>query len=161
LRLPFLSDFVMTTLSIVLILVAVLLGSFPTLQAGINANAGAYLGHALWGAVTNTTIATLTLLTTIVLVGAPMPTFRAALAAPPWIWTGGILGAAMVFGGLSLAPRLGAASFVSATIVGTVLASMLIDHFGLVGYRTLAITPWRLFGAGLVIAGMLVLQFQR
>ena len=38
---------------------------------------------------------------------------------------------------------------------------MVVDHFGLVGYRVGEITAWRLFGAGLVIAGMMVLQFHR
>ena len=151
----------MTVMTVIFVVVAVCLGGLVPFQAGINANAGAHLGHALWGAVTNTTVATLALLTAVLLSGAPAPIWRAALAAPPWIWAGGLIGASLVFSALTLAPRLGAASYVSASIVGTVLASMVVDHFGLVGYRVSEITAWRLFGAGLVIAGMLVLQFHR
>jgi len=57
----------------------------------------------------------------------------------------------------ALAPRLGAAGYVMATILGTVTASLLLDHFGLVGYAERAVSLPRLAGAGLVFAGMLLI----
>ena len=55
----------MTVMTVIFVVVAVCLGGLVPFQAGINANAGAHLGHALWGAVTNTTVATLALLTAV------------------------------------------------------------------------------------------------
>ena len=59
---------------------------------------------------------------------------------------------------LIIAPRLGAASYVSAIIVGIMIASLLLDHFGLVGYREQPINAIRLGGAALVVIGMAMIQ---
>ena len=57
-----------------------------------------------------------------------------------------------------IAPRLGAATYVSAMVVGTVTASMLIDHFGLVGFKPHPLGIQRLLGGVLVVLGMLLVQ---
>ena len=57
----------MTVMTVMFVVVAVCLGGLVPFQAGINSNAGAHLGQALWGAVTNTTVATLALLTAVLL----------------------------------------------------------------------------------------------
>ena len=57
-----------------------------------------------------------------------------------WLAAGGILGAFFVLSSLVLAPRLGATAFVSATVVGTVAASLIIDHYGFLAYRVQPIT---------------------
>ena len=75
--------------------------------------------------------------------------------------SGGVIGAISVFGALSIAPRLGAASYISSIVAGTVAASLVLDHFGLVGFREFPISMARLSGAALVIAGMLIINYAR
>jgi transporter family-2 protein len=77
---------------------------------------------------------------------------------PLWSWLGGVRGAMMVLSAIIPAPRLGAAAFVSAMVVGTVVASVAIDHFGLVGFREHPVTTLRLLGGVLVIVGMVLVQ---
>ena len=60
-----------------------------------------------------------------------------------------------------IAPKLGAAAFISTTIVGTMTASLIIDHFGLLAYKVQPVTTQRLLGAALVIAGMMLIQWRR
>ena len=72
-----------------------------------------------------------------------------------------LFGAAFVLSALILAPKLGAATFVSTTIVGTMAASLVIDHFGVMAYRVQPVTVLRLLGAGLVVSGMLIIQWKR
>ena len=43
-------------------------------------------------------------------------------------------------------------------VVGTVTASMLIDHFGLVGFKPHPLGIQRLLGGVLVVLGMLLVQ---
>jgi transporter family-2 protein len=143
------------------LLVALLVGAGTPLQAGINATIARHHGHPLLGAATNTLVASLVLLVAILVLRVPAPRLSGMLSAPWWAWTGGCLGAFFVLSSLVLAPKLGAAVFVSTTIVGTMTASLLIDHFGLLAYRVQPVTLLRLLGAVLVVTGMLMIQWKR
>ena len=39
--------------------------------------------------------------------------------------------------------------------------SLLLDHFGAIGFQKHPITFGKLFGAGMVVFGMAIIQFQR
>ena len=56
---------------------------------------------------------------------------------------------------------MGAAAYVSVTIMGIMAASLLVDHFGVAGFRQHALTWPKLAGAGFVVVGMAIIQFQR
>ena len=151
----------MTLETLVAIIIALLVGAGFPMQAGINATMAAYNGHPLLAAFTNTTVASLVLLVVILLTRTPLPPLSGLAAAPWWAWTGGALGAFFVLSSLVLAPKLGAAAFVATTIVGTMAASLVIDHFGLLAYRPQHVTLPRLGGAALVVTGMLIIQWKR
>ncbi len=142
-----------------LIAVALCVGAAVPLQSAVNAQMGQHLGHPLYGALANTAVASLTLALLLPLFRVNAPQLGRALAGPWWLWTGGFVGAAFVFGALFVAPRIGAAPFAVATIFGTLVASLLIDHFGWLGFPLHAISPTRLLAAALVLAGLLLLQF--
>ena len=144
-----------------LLLVAVIVGAAVPLQSAVNASMAASQGHPLYGALTNTAVATLTFALLIAVLRLPAPNLRVAAAGPWWLWSGGFVGAAFVFGGLFVAPRVGAAAFAAATILGTVAASLVIDHVGLLGFPVKPVSPLRLAGVGLVLLGMLLLQAGR
>ena len=57
-----------------------------------------------------------------------------------------------------LAPRLGAATLVAAVVAGQMLASVLLDQYGLVGFPVHPLSALRLLGAGLVIGGVMLIQ---
>ena len=141
--------------------VALLVGAGYPVQAGINATIAQFHGHPLYAALTNTVVASLVLLVVILVMRLPLPKAASLAAAPPWAWAGGFLGAFFVLSSLVLAPKLGAAVFVSTTIVGTMAASLLIDHAGVLVYKAQPITPLRLVWAVLVVAGMFMIQWKR
>ncbi len=143
------------------ILVALLVGAGYPIQAGINATIATYHGHPLLAALTNTVVASVVLLVAIVILRVPLPVIATLGTAPWWAWTGGCLGAFFVLSSLVLAPKLGAAAFVSTTIVGTMAASLAIDHFGLLAYRPQPVTVLRVVGAVLVVTGMIMIQWRR
>lgn len=144
-----------------LLLSAVAVGAAVPVQSAINAQMGGMQGHPLYGALTNTAVATLIFMLLILGLRIPAPDLHAAASGPAWLWLGGCVGAAFVFGGLFVAPRVGAAAFAAATIFGTVAASLLIDHFGLFGFVTRPMTWLRLAGVGGVLGGMLLIQAGR
>lgn len=141
--------------------IALLIGCGGPIQAGINSTLAKTLGHPLLGAVTNTMVATLAILIVMILFKVPLPTFKSIASAPWWAWCGGIIGAFAVFGALNYAPKMGAAAYVSVTVLGIVSASLILDHFGAIGFQKHPITFGKLFGAGMVVCGMTIIQFQR
>ena len=141
--------------------IALLIGCGGPVQAGINSTLAKTLGHPLLGAVTNTMVATLVILIVMITFRVPLPTLKAISSAPWYAWFGGFIGAFAVFGALNYAPKMGAAAYVSVTILGIVSASLVLDHFGAIGFQKNPITASKLFGAGLVICGMTIIQFQR
>ena len=57
-----------------------------------------------------------------------------------------------------LAPRLGAATLIAAVVAGQMFTSLVLDQDGLVGFPVHLMTPVRLLGAALVIAGVILIQ---
>ncbi|MCP5082895.1 MAG: hypothetical protein GY948_14505 [Alphaproteobacteria bacterium] len=72
-----------------------------------------------------------------------------------------INGPIFVLSSLVLAPKLGAAVFLSTAIVGTMAAALIIDHFGFLAYKPQPITVLRVVGALMVIGGMMLIQWKR
>ncbi len=147
--------------TLLLFIIALIVGAGYPIQAGVNATIAQFQGHPLLAAFTNTMVASLVLLVVILIFRVPLPPVGGLAAAPWWAWTGGCLGGIFVLSALVIAPKLGAAAFISTTIVGTMTASLLIDHYGLLAYRVQPVTTQRLIGAALVIAGMMLIQWRR
>ncbi|MGE5115610.1 MAG: DMT family transporter [Betaproteobacteria bacterium] len=151
----------MTTTALVLLLIAVGVGAAVPMQSAINAQMASAQGHPLYGALTNTAVASLCLGALVLAFRLPPPDLRAAGAGPWWLWLGGLIGAAFVFGALFVAPRTGAASFAAATIFGSAVASLAIDHFAWFGFEHRPMTALRLTGAGCLLLGIALLQAGR
>ncbi|MFT8245616.1 DMT family transporter [Roseomonas sp. BN140053] len=80
-----------------------------------------------------------------------------AAQAPWWAWTGGVIGAVYVLATLTLAGRMGAGPFTAVTLTAAVLASLAMDHFGLVGFEVHPANLWRVAGAVLMIGGVVLI----
>ncbi len=143
-----------------LALFVIFLSMLLPVRAGVNASVAQHLGHPLLAALANMTIGAIAVATLCLVLRVPLPITGAAALAPWWAWLGGIIGATFVFTSLFVAPKLGAAAYVSISVAGTMLASLVIDHYGLIGFKSAAITPARALGAVLVIGGMLMLQWK-
>ena len=88
----------------------------------------------------------------------PVPIGAAWERGEWWHWVGGLLGAVYILVTIVVAPRLGAATLVAALVAGQMVASMLLDHFGWVGFAVHPITPWRLAGAVLIVSGVVLVR---
>ena len=144
-----------------LVIAAVAVGAAVPVQSAINAQMASVQGHPLYGAIANTGVATLCLLVLILALRVPPPRLQAAAAGPVYLWAGGFIGAAFVFGALFVAPRIGASLFAAATIFGTAVASLAIDHYGLFGFHERPLSAVRLAGVGCLLLGVALLQSGR
>jgi transporter family-2 protein len=73
---------------------------------------------------------------------------------PWWAWLGGVLGAFNVAMSIFLAPRLGALLLAGSVITGQIVASLLLDKFGWLGYPKIDLDSKRLLGALLMLLGL-------
>jgi bacterial/archaeal transporter family-2 protein len=146
---------------VALLLVAVAVGAAVPMQSAINAQMAQAQGHPLYGALANTLTASAVLASLVLALRVPLPNLRGAVAGPWWLWTGGVIGAAFVFGALFVAPRIGAAAFAAATIFGSAVAALAIDHWGWFGFAARPLDAMRLAGAACLLVGVALLQTGR
>jgi transporter family-2 protein len=142
-----------------LLLLAVIAGAVVPFQSAINANLGRGLGHPLWATLASLLVSIAVLLPVIVAMRLPLPTLAFITKAPLWMWAGGAFGVCFISLALMLLPKLGASGFIALALAGQVIASLVLDHFGLFGLVERQMTLPRVLGAVLLIAGVALIQF--
>ena len=121
-------------------------------QFGINAVLARYVDGAARASLVSFVVGALALLVAVAVFCRGLPSADRVAEAPWWVWVGGLLGAFYVLGSVVTAPKLGAATFVVLILAGQAVASLTVDHFGLVGFEENPVTPGRLVGIGLACA---------
>jgi bacterial/archaeal transporter family-2 protein len=127
-------------------------------QFGVNSQLADWLGSPLRAALVSFAVGTLALLAVMLAASRDWPSADRAAAAPWWVWVGGLLGAFYVLGSVVSAPRLGAATLVAVILAGQTVASLLVDHYGWVGFDEDPVTPGRLAGMALVAVGVVLVR---
>ena len=133
-------------------------GAMLPFQFGINAQLAHWVGSPLRATLVSFAVGTLALLAVMVVGYRDWPAADRISAAPWWVWVGGLLGAFYVLGSVVSAPKLGAATLVAVILAGQAVASLLVDHFGWVGFEENPVTPGRLAGMALVAAGVALVR---
>ncbi|MFJ5254712.1 DMT family transporter [Pseudomonas sp. HOU2] len=142
-----------------LLLLAAFAGAVVPFQSAINSNLARGLGHPLWATLASLLVSVLVLVPVILALRLPLPSLGFISKAPLWMWAGGAFGVCFVALAVMLLPRLGASGFVALALAGQVIASMLLDHFGLFGLVEKQLTLSRALGALLLIGGVMLIQF--
>ncbi|WP_207848300.1 MULTISPECIES: DMT family transporter [unclassified Pseudomonas] len=140
-------------------LLAAFAGAVVPFQSAINSNLARGLGHPLWATLASLVVSVLVLLPVILALRLPLPSLGFISKAPLWMWAGGAFGVCFVALAVMLLPKLGASGFVALALAGQVIASMLLDHFGLFGLVEKQLTVSRVLGALLLIGGVVLIQF--
>ena len=128
-------------------------GTANPFQSGLNAELNKRLASPLW----TTIFVYLSGLAGILLVQLffrhPLPSGKTA-QVPWWAWLGGFVSIVSTIIGLSVAQRLGSGVFTGASLTAALVTSVLLDHFGLVGFKEHPASLARIAGCGLMIAGL-------
>lgn len=142
------------------VLLAFAAGIGVAVQFGVNGQLRRFSDQPIWASMISFAVGTLALLLCFVTTRRAWPPGGQFAHAPWWVWAGGLLGAFYVVVSVVSGPRLGSAALVACVIAGQLAASVAIDHFGLLGFTTHAISPGRIVGAVLLLGGVaLVLRF--
>lgn len=138
--------------AVVGIVIAIVVGSLLPLQALINARLGALTQGAVYASFVSFLVGTCLLGLVLLVNRTPLLPAQPLASLPGWIWLGGAIGASLVLVATVLVPKLGAGALICLIVLGQVLGSLLLDHFGVLG-ATRPVDTMRLCGALLVIAG--------
>ena len=118
-----------------ILILAMLSGAVAPVQVGINSQLAKVMLHPLQAAVVSFIIGTIGVILLSFTCRISLPSFSQSIQTPPLLLTGGLLGVFMVMRAITTAPRLGASLFIAASIAGQMIASLLLDHYGLLGMR--------------------------
>ena len=135
-------------------LLVFLIGASTAVEAGASAQLTRSFKEFWWPAAIFATTSGVLLLVCALLSGTPLPDRATLLATPWWAWTAGVLGAVYALSMVVFPDRLGSAVFTGMTVSAAILASVLLDHMGWVGFKEHPAGIGRLVGAGLMILGL-------
>ncbi len=138
---------------------AVVAGVAVSVQLGVNAQLRQVVGQPILAALISFLVGMLALLGYFLIVAkGTVPPIEMFRNIRWWKWTGGLLGAFFITSSIVAAPRIGAANWVCLVIAGQLLAALLLDHYGYIGFPLKPLTLYRLAGATLIILGVYLIQ---
>ncbi|MCK9241263.1 DMT family transporter [Desulfocurvus sp.] len=139
------------------VVLALLAGATAPVQAGINSHLRqSWAGDAVTASLVSFVVGTLALTAYLVAVRAPWPGLP--VRVPWWQWTGGLFGAFFVTMTVLLSWRLGATAMFALVVAGQLVASLALDHWGLLGYPVRPLSWERLLGTALLVAGVVLIR---
>ncbi|MBM4217176.1 MAG: DMT family transporter [Gammaproteobacteria bacterium] len=135
-------------------LLAFLVGAGLVIQVGLNMAVSRALGGAVYGTLTNFLVGTAAIAVFMLLTRHAWPAREAFAGVPAWAWLGGLFGALYVAVATLAGPRLGALLLLALTVAGQMLASVIVDHFGLLGFPQHPVSLGRVVGIVFLITGI-------
>ena len=135
---------------------AVLVGTLGAVQTAINGRLGQVMGSGLAAALVSFLVGTAGLALVIVITRQRI---RRDGELRPWMFSGGLLGAAFVLVNALNAPVLGTSLAVSVVLLGQVAVGLGMDHGGWLGVPRRRVTLARVVAAAIVLLGVGLVRF--
>lgn len=134
---------------------AFLVGLAITVQAGVNANLRQAMASPFLAAAISFGSGFIALVLMFLASGGSIPATETIRQVSWWKWTGGIMGAIYMITVIVSVSKIGTANMVSLSVAGQLVAAVVLDHYGLMGFSVHPANSWRLLGILLIVAGVL------
>lgn len=135
---------------------AFLIGMAITVQAGVNANLRQAMASPILAAAVSFGSGFVVLVLLFMGSGASVPPLEAIKQVSWWKWMGGVMGAVYMITVIVSVQKIGTANLVSLSVAGQLVAAIVLDHYGLLGFTLHPANGWRLLGVLLIVAGVLL-----
>ncbi|WP_462325546.1 DMT family transporter [Desulfoplanes sp.] len=145
-------------MDLVYILITLIAGCLMPIQPGINSLLSGVTSGPYIASFISFAVGTLALLVWCLVFRFSFPTLHTVTHVPWWYWTGGLLGAMFVTVTVIVAPRLGAVNMLTYLIAGQMLASLILDHYGVLGFPQHSMNPLRVLGVIFLMAGVVLIK---
>ncbi len=144
---------------IVVSLMVIIAGALLPTQAGINFKLSQAVNDNILAALISFLVGTAGLALYYALFHLKPFSVQAVYSSPWWIWLGGLCGAFYVATTIIAAPKLGATVMFTFFLTGQMVASLFLDHYGLIGFPVKEISEWRILGIVMVVSGALIIRY--
>lgn len=141
-----------------LYLLALGAGISVSVQQVLNGGLRSALGSPAWAGLFSYVGGLLTMIVVVIALGEHVPSWKTVAGVPWWAWSGGVFGGTFILLAILLLPSLGAATLFALIIAGQMLATITLDHFGVLGLAPHPINLSRLLGAALLIGGVILIK---
>lgn len=140
------------------VILSIICGVASSVQIGLNATLSKHIGNDIWAAILALFIGAVGLAVYAMATQNMNVKWQSLPGLPLWVWTGGLLGAVFVAGSVIAAPRVGSAMFVGLILIGQMLASFILDHYGWLGFQQSQINLSKVLGMCLLIGGVVLIK---
>ncbi len=140
------------------IILSIICGVASSVQIGLNATLAKGLSNDIWAAILALFVGAVGLAIYAMVTNNMSVKWQSLPGLPLWVWTGGLLGAVFVAGSVIAAPRVGSAMFVGLILIGQMLASFVLDHYGWLGFQQSQINLSKILGMCLLIGGLVLIK---
>jgi bacterial/archaeal transporter family-2 protein len=138
--------------------IALLAGGMISLQTGSNSQLKKSFAEPLTALITNYLFGMLAVIGVTAVRRVSLPSLPQITGAPWWSWFGGLFGACYGLTAIVLASRLGAATLTALVVTGQLVCSVILDHFGWLGFEVHCAGWGRISGCLLMIAGLALIS---
>lgn len=136
---------------------ALFAASLLPVQAALNGALNRALGRPLWVVLISLSGSAIFIAATGLASGRlSLPAAERVALVPWWAWPAGVCGAIYLSSQPLVAPRLGAATYMSLSVVAQIAAALVLDHFGALNLPQHAASPLRVVGVLLMGAGVVL-----
>ncbi len=134
-------------------------GCLMAMQPAVNGRLSEFCSHKLQASLISFGVGFIAILILSICLRTGFPNTKQLAEVPWWGWIGGLIGAYMVTVSLWVAPSLGATRWIALVLAGQITLSLVLDHFGLLGFAEHAFNVKRLLGVTFLATGVwLVMQ---
>lgn len=144
-----------------LLLIPLLVGMGVVLQSGANTQLSAMLGNPFLAALISFFTGVVCLLLVNIVMGTDPSLLNPDHLARTqwWMWLGGVLGAFFITSVIFIAPIIGPARLFGVIIASQLIFSVVVDHYGWLGFNPQPINLKKIIGVLLLIAGAFLIQW--
>ena len=144
--------------NLIFMLMVFLAGAILPIQAGFNIQIGKSVQQPVFAAFASFLIGTVALFIYLVAIKFNFSSLGNSQSVSPIFWTAGILGAFYVASVIIIAPKLGTTLTFSLIVGGQMIISLILDHFGLLGFAVKEINWPRILGVIFLVLGVLLIR---
>ena len=135
---------------------AIAAGILNTIQSGANVTLSKTLEQPVASLFVVTLMSAATYVVASFFIGFGLPTMDRVAAVPWWGWIGGVFGGIYVLSMVFVAGKVGAAAFMGLTVTSALVTSLVLDHFGWLGFDVHAAGIARIAGGALMVGGLVL-----
>jgi transporter family-2 protein len=143
-----------TTMNILYYLLAFLCGVTNSTQSGVNAELRRSINNPIYAAIISFASGLLGLILITPFFKESIPTIDTLKSLEWWKLTGGVLGAFFVTTVILSIQKIGSANMICLIVAGQLMTAMVLDHYGLLGFKLHQINGWRIAGGVFIVGGV-------